>query len=1098
MDALIALTVIFVVILTMRPSITQKTTEMHIQDDILLVLSTLKIGELNTPEFPRVQNFVASGDVTLLNQSVLRQIGAFYAVDSGAPGSNSRLLTNDIINYLSPKEKIGLWFDGTEIAVSSSYSNQKQIWTARQLVSGIQNGTNVTGFTATATLSSSSKVDYYYFGGYVGEGNITAQVEYYGDIQNVTVEGELVGDFDLYVNDVYQLSSSGVAGSVTIFPVPSSDFHTGKNYVRFSSEDFYISGGFIKVIYENSSNLYSPTKKYKFPGINGIINIYDSFYIPGAISEMSMYLNFTSDFETFLNIGNVTIVNQTNPPGSGPIQVTNAQFSNLFSAAGISYADLVNKTIPLRFGMENVSYISTISRNADVFSVTDLSGSMSDNCGGCQSDCNTCAGDCKICDAKDANYILFNEILNDTLNRVGLTGYESDAYDRDFHMLSKINQSLTEEVGNIWDASGWTCICCGIEDAVAAFTQSEKIVSYYKFDNDVLDYSGQGNDGTFNGGTALYLLGVNNSAINFDGTNDYVNAGNPDINLRGSISFWFKLNNTFNSSVPLTQALWGKYLNGDNDAFLSLKGQDMNNGGPDGRLQVKMEGPGGGGAVYVNSATNNFVKDTWYHVALVWGSGVTRLYVNGAQEDIEIITAPRGIGYSANNEIGRSYYDAFNIAGGGPRYLNGSIDEFRMYNRILTLSEVQALASSSPVCGDYLIQAGEVCDGDIQFCNSGMDPGTQLCNGNCQSYSSCNLEPRYQALIVMSDGITNVECTPYNLCGNDPVCMNRAAQDAISAACDAYNNYGIITHAVGFGDDVNESTLQAIASCSGSEGTYYFANVTEIASVYQNISQTILQATYSEQRIIASEGINTTLSPDSYIQFNYSAPQLPPGLIITVESPRFGNSISEGNFIYPSDSRLIEANVVSYSGSLWTHNVTISNSLFSNVFNLAQYGSNYIVLGDPYVINIPNHLVEFGNNLVRTTLGVSPTNLSGGSPQNKIIYKIAKDKTGFGDIRITADGCIWHIEFDDGDSTVIRVPDNYAGASECWYNSTSIIVNENDAIDSAVKDLLDQLDIDGDQRIDAKFTEQEVKISTNEIQGVPFAWSTEVQARVWR
>ena len=56
---------------------------------------------------------------------------------------------------------------------------------------------------------------------------------------------------------------------------------------------------------------------------------------------------------------------------------------------------------------------------------------------------------------------------------------------------------------------------------------------------------------------------------------------------------------------------------------------------------------------------------------------------------------------------------------------------------------------------------------------------------------------------------------------------------------------------------------------------------------------------------------------------------------------------------------------------------------------------------------------------------------------------------------------------------------------------------ESEAIQLAVFDLLTLLDINGNQKIDVKFTEQDLQIGSSEIIGIPYAYSTEAQVRRW-
>ena len=49
----------------------------------------------------------------------------------------------------------------------------------------------------------------------------------------------------------------------------------------------------------------------------------------------------------------------------------------------------------------------------------------------------------------------------------------------------------------------------------------------------------------------------------------------------------------------------------------------------------------------------------------------------------------------------------------------------------------------------------------------------------------------------------------------------------------------------------------------------------------------------------------------------------------------------------------------------------------------------------------------------------------------------------------------------------------------------------------AVYKLLRILDLNLNNKIETKLSENNLQISPNEIEGIPFTWSTEVQVRIW-
>jgi hypothetical protein len=82
--------------------------------------------------------------------------------------------------------------------------------------------------------------------------------------------------------------------------------------------------------------------------------------------------------------------------------------------------------------------------------------------------------------------------------------------------------------------------------------------------------------------------------------------------------------------------------------------------------------------------------DEWHHLAVVLGLSGVVLYVDGqpAGTDASITLRPADLGSTPNNYIGRSQFSA-------DAYLDGDIDEFRVYARALSPQEILALASGS-------------------------------------------------------------------------------------------------------------------------------------------------------------------------------------------------------------------------------------------------------------------------------------------------------------------------------------------------------------------------------------------------------------------
>lgn len=477
-DALIALMIILITIMIALPILNQSQQDSSVSKDILQSLGSLKIGELDN-NYSR--QLIDQGYILDPAKSVIDQIGEFYITNI----TIAERLSEEVLSSVNPNENIGIWY-GSKLLASKNITpleTAENIFTERQVISGIGGGDGVTGFSARAFLSSNVRTNYIYFGGYVGEGNISVLIDYQGGISAAKIELVVNNDFEVYINGV---SSGSFSKSVDDFtPVDYSlnttNFTSGQNIVEIKGTNLHVTGGFIKITYDSYVTYEQPTRYY-FPGISGIINLYDGFYVPGNLTGLSISIHFNNSVDTFLNIGGTQVFN-----GSSEGEVIT--ITNLTLASLLNYTELSKKTIPLRFGMENVNYVTNNTRDIDVFSVTDISGSMLPSCSGVSpwyccwfKDCSTevgcasCGGtlENKIQDAKDANNLFIDMILNATGNRVGLSAYSSSALDSNYHPLSNNNVSLKSEVGS-WSADGLTCICCGINKAVTGILADSTI-----------------------------------------------------------------------------------------------------------------------------------------------------------------------------------------------------------------------------------------------------------------------------------------------------------------------------------------------------------------------------------------------------------------------------------------------------------------------------------------------------------------------------------------------------------------------------------------------------------------------------------------------
>ncbi|MFH1181804.1 MAG: vWA domain-containing protein [Candidatus Woesearchaeota archaeon] len=356
---------------------------------------------------------------------------------------------------------------------------------------------------------------------------------------------------------------------------------------------------------------------------------------------------------------------------------------------------------------------------------------------------------------------------------------------------------------------------------------------------------------------------------------------------------------------------------------------------------------------------------------------------------------------------------------------------------------------------------------------------------------------RYKTIIVMSDG----QATDKR--GSGVSNPQQASNDSIDAAREACA-LNISVSTVAFGNEISAlgiTTLKAMASICGK--FYNASNISALTDVYEGIADEINTISYSEQVANLSGGgvAEGTLFGDSYIEYNYTLNITTYGMIPAVlETPRFGNDVSEYTFNLLAGKVLSEARITSYSAEKWTDNLTISNSILNRkAFSLKDIASNYSSIGDPFVVYANPSLFEVGDNLLHISTGTTLGNYSGGSSDDMMIYKILiPNIAGEEGVFPTADGCTWwNLTFEDGTSTMIKVPSDYSGGDNCSYNPPSYDVN--DAVDSAVYKLLSRLDLDGDGLLDVKFTAESIDIKTFTITNVPSLWGPALtEVRAWQ
>lgn len=190
------------------------------------------------------------------------------------------------------------------------------------------------------------------------------------------------------------------------------------------------------------------------------------------------------------------------------------------------------------------------------------------------------------------------------------------------------------------------------------------------------DGSGNGNHATLSGGTS-WVAGKAGNGLALNGTNAYASlpAGIVSSLNDFTISTWVKV--TANSD-------WARIFDfgtGTNN-YMFLAPQSGGTGGL--RFAITTSG---NGSEQLMTASAPLATGTWKHVAVTLSGTTARLYVDGVQvaTNASMTLKPSSLGSTNLNYIGKSQY--------ADPYLNGAIDDFRIYSRALSATEISALFS---------------------------------------------------------------------------------------------------------------------------------------------------------------------------------------------------------------------------------------------------------------------------------------------------------------------------------------------------------------------------------------------------------------------
>jgi hypothetical protein len=196
------------------------------------------------------------------------------------------------------------------------------------------------------------------------------------------------------------------------------------------------------------------------------------------------------------------------------------------------------------------------------------------------------------------------------------------------------------------------------------------LVAYYPFSGNANDESGNNHHGTINGNVTFDAdrFGISNSAANFYGTGNKITIPHESSlnSAEGTWSAWVKMTQTGG---------WGHIIDKDTYGW-----------NQDGHLFIYSELFVGfdiedSGYKSANSAPGSISQNQWTQIAATWGTNGMKVYINGslAAENSYL----GGIYSLGNLTIGGSFASSYSFP--------GLIDDVRIYNRVLSESEIHTL-----------------------------------------------------------------------------------------------------------------------------------------------------------------------------------------------------------------------------------------------------------------------------------------------------------------------------------------------------------------------------------------------------------------------
>ena len=225
--------------------------------------------------------------------------------------------------------------------------------------------------------------------------------------------------------------------------------------------------------------------------------------------------------------------------------------------------------------------------------------------------------------------------------------------------------------------------------------------AFYPLNNNVLDLSGNGYNGTNNNVT--FSTGKFGDAAVFNGSSSYIQSTSLGTYFAGnntlSISFWFKST----TSVFQTLVSFSATSAASTEMAVVIRG-DISN------PPISIFNRNGGAYNIEANGPSSVIDGNWHNVVLTGDSGGNKLYLDGSE-----LTLSYSNGSGSTTLAMPSGINSFNIganvdSGGAENFTNGQIDQLRIFNTALSAANVTQLYNESKI-----IESTDGTDSILQF-----------------------------------------------------------------------------------------------------------------------------------------------------------------------------------------------------------------------------------------------------------------------------------------------------------------------------------------------------------------------------------------------